>query len=231
MIGITEQGDAALDLAWIQWVNSNKPAILITKDPLKLFKTLIKEYSILPNIIVHATITGLGGTDHEPNVPQYEMSLTGYRGLIQYLGKDRVVLRVDPVYPSEKGLKRASLVIAQHEETRIRISFLDAYNHVKEKFRNKKMTPPPYKFHAPLETRQIMYRKLYKIANRHIEVCGEPGFSCTGCISELDCKTLGVNPPTKTSGQRPTCTCLAIKKELLSNKKPCFHNCIYCYWK
>ena len=37
-IGITERGDAALDTSWENWVFVQKrPAILISKDPLKLF--------------------------------------------------------------------------------------------------------------------------------------------------------------------------------------------------
>jgi len=62
-IGITERGDAALDLGWLPWVEDGKPAILITKDPLKLWKELIGHLlSKKFNIIIHATITGLGGS-------------------------------------------------------------------------------------------------------------------------------------------------------------------------
>lgn len=40
-IGITERGDAALDLSWEDWVFAQKrPAILISKDPLKLYDEL-----------------------------------------------------------------------------------------------------------------------------------------------------------------------------------------------
>ena len=38
LIGITEKGDAAIDTSWKNWVfMQRRPAILISKDPLKLF--------------------------------------------------------------------------------------------------------------------------------------------------------------------------------------------------
>ena len=38
-IGITERGDAAINTDWKTWVYSfNKPAILITKNPIKLIE-------------------------------------------------------------------------------------------------------------------------------------------------------------------------------------------------
>src|SRR4030042_5411374 len=101
-IGITERGDAALDLSWVNWVMQNKPAILISKDPLKLCSIL--EGLKHSNIIVHATITGYGHSDLEPNVPVVDNAFEGYSRLINKLGNARVVLRVDPVIPSEEGI-------------------------------------------------------------------------------------------------------------------------------
>ena len=66
LIGITERGDATLDTSWKGWVFEQKrPAILISKDSAKLFNEITKmsnAYGFLPNIIVHCTITGFGGT-------------------------------------------------------------------------------------------------------------------------------------------------------------------------
>jgi len=81
-------------------------------------------------------------------------------------------------------------------------------------------------FHAPLELRQKAYEMLGKP-----EVCGEPDFECTGCISSKDCEILNVKPSETTSSQRPTCKCLTNKYELLKQKQPCVHGCIYCYWQ
>ena len=66
LIGITERGDAALDMSWENWVFvQRRPAILISKNPMKLYDEVSKlsdSYNFQPNIIVHCTITGLGGT-------------------------------------------------------------------------------------------------------------------------------------------------------------------------
>jgi hypothetical protein len=69
-IGITERGDAGLDLGWLPWVREGKPAILITKDPGTLLKELMLQGKEYPpgkfNVIIHTTITGLGGSVFEP---------------------------------------------------------------------------------------------------------------------------------------------------------------------
>lgn len=232
-IGITERGDAALSIEWLSWVKDGKPAILITKDPEKLAFRIHAYFPAIqePNIIVHCGITGRGGTIIEPNVPPLESGLKGYRTLIDMLGKDRVVLRLDPVFPNQKGLDRAAKVVRQHEGTRIRLAFLHAYPHVKRRFEEAGATPPKYDFYAPLIERKRIYEALCQEAGQEIEVCGEPGFECTGCVSEKDTKILGVTPAGGTSCQRRYCACLAQKKELLTGKKQCEHKCIYCYWK
>jgi hypothetical protein len=53
-IGITERGDTVINLDWIPWVKEGKPAILITKNPIRVYDALkpIKN----KNVIVHATI-------------------------------------------------------------------------------------------------------------------------------------------------------------------------------
>ncbi len=229
-IGITERGDAALSTKWKEWVRLRNPAILITKNPSLLFDHLCK-FPFTPNVIIHATITGHGGGKFEPGAPKTEAALSGYKELIRLLGKERVVLRVDPIFPSSKGAEKALEVINQCLDTRIRISFLDAYPHVVQRFKDKGLTPPPYNFHAPLKQRKEILATLTSQTGSLIEVCGEPRISCNGCISSLDIKTFGLKiDDTRIGKQRKDCKCLAIKKELLTTKGQCKHNCIYCYW-
>ena len=73
-IGITERGDAALNTGWKKWVENGQPAILITKNVIKLIEEN-KQLLLNGNVIIHATITGLGGTQFEPHVPNYEKVL------------------------------------------------------------------------------------------------------------------------------------------------------------
>lgn len=227
-IGITERGDSAVDQSWLKWVVDGNPAILISKNPGRLY-VLLHCHTKNPNVIVHSTITGYGGTIVEPNVPKPADALDGYKRLVEKLGSERVVLRVDPVIPTIKGRALAKQIIDMAgllAKTRVRISFLDLYPHVKQRLAAKKVPPLDYDFHAPLELRKEIWGEL-----GFPEICGEPGFNCVGCISGTDCAVLGVEIEQKDFKQRPTCSCVGNKFELLNNKKQCSHGCIYCYWK
>jgi len=222
-IGITERGDAGLDESWRDNLAQVDGAILITKAPQNL-------YLIPDNCIVHCTITGYGGTVLEPNVTNPVVALEAAYRLVDALGPDRVVLRIDPIIPTPKGLERAKYVLDRDWWGRIRVSFLDAYPHVRERFRAKGLTIPWEGLHAPLETRQWALSELKQIYE-DIEICGEPGLDCTGCVSTRDLKTLGLEGGTGKSQQRLACACLGQKTELLTSKHPCGHGCLYCYWR
>lgn len=221
MIGITERGDAGLDLSWKHWVNAGNPAILITKAPGKLLKVIDQK----SNIIVHCTITGYGDTIVEPNVLAWEEEIKNYLKLVEMLGKDRVVLRIDPIMPTKIGVI-APLLVFSNACTRVRISFIDMYEHVKQRLMLVGFNDFWDGIHAPLEKRKEIAKQF-----QGAEICGEPGFECTGCVSSIDCEVLGVEPVLTKSFQRQACACLSLKKELLSTKCQCEHKCLYCYWK
>ena len=243
LIGVTERGDAALDTSWESWVfKQRRPAILISKDPLKLHSevtSMAARYGFQPNIIVHCTITGLGGTKIEPNVPIVDISLEGYRNFVELLGEDRVVLRCDPIIPTEKCVVfAASRVMSKALGTRIRLSFLDMYSHVKQRFIDAgvdiaKLGVKDGSLHASLEDRM----NLVELMKQHVSnpqmlsACGEPGIQSEPCVSKRDCDILGVELMPSTSKQRFACHCAANKTELLKTKKPCKHGCLYCYWR
>ena len=67
-IGATEAGDACLDLSWINKIDSVDSAILITKCISQDFIDAALNHK--EKIIIHATITGYGGSILEPNVPK-----------------------------------------------------------------------------------------------------------------------------------------------------------------
>lgn len=250
-IGITERGDAALSDDWVDWVyNKDLPAILITKNVIALEN---KHPDIFTkNVIVHITCTGLGGTILEPNVPDYKSILQWIQNQPATI-KRKIVLRCDPLCPTlfeinnEKfdGNKygnaiREIFTVIEQEKLRCRISFLDMYNHVRSRFEklgipvsNKYSNIEYNSIHLPLKYRQEFLEVLKMIApTTFIEICGEPGLTCTGCLSKLDLDILGMEPMDLSKGQqRLACQCLGIKKELLNNKHPCAHNCAYCYWK
>ena len=232
MIGITERGDAALNLEWLPWVKKGKPAILITKDAYRLSRVL--EENLLQsaeNIIIHATITGMGGTSLEPRVPLLKVAIVGLELLLAFLRKENVVIRIDPILPNETGLRYATRVweLTKHFGIkRYRISFLDAYPHVRDRFKAVGTKVHWEGVHAPLEERKSLLERM----PMQVEVCGEPGLPCHGCLSAADLKLLGVKSNVTASGlQRPACACLALKKELLNNRTRCHHGCLYCYWQ
>jgi len=227
-IAVTERGDAGLDFSWIKVAEKYDGLVLITKHLSHLF---IEQASKV-NCIVHCTITGHGGTIYEQNVPNLTVSQIYFDQLIKTIGPERVVLRIDPIIPDSKGIAVAinvyeQLHVREGKRTRARISFMDNYPHVKQRFKSAGLKPLPYYFHAPLELRK-------RIASYFpdAEICGEPGFECIGCISEKDLKILGIDAETKIGGwQRQECKCLTYKVEILDKRSQCGHQCLYCYWK
>jgi len=224
-IGITERGDAALDLSWAKKLDQVDGVVLITKDPGKLFNS-----GLIPPVhsIIHCTITGFGGSVIEPNVPKPEDSIKAYKELVKQFGFDRVVLRIDPIIPTEKG-KATAIKVFLSSCSRIRISFIDQYRHIKERFQEIGLTLPWKEFHAPLELRTKVWEELGKP-----EICAEPGMSCSGCVSALDVEAMKLDSSKlsgRYGGQRPCCLCIAEKVELLKDRKPCKHGCVYCYWR
>ena len=257
-IGVTERGDAALSDGWKPWVyKSGLPAILITKNPKKLIKENRSLFfgDIRGNVILHATITGLGGTPIEPGVTDYKEQLDFLSGCLQDPGfhRERLIIRQDPLIPFfiwDPDYQSAVIKIAKFAKDnglRYRISFLDYYNHVKDRFAIIKERYPAWAscidnqnkyqadLHVKLPLRESFLQSLVSlgIPESTIEICGEPGMKCTGCISQKDLDIFGISAaetlPKNT--QRPACACLGMKYELLNNKHPCAHNCAYCYWK
>lgn len=242
LIGITERGDAALDLSWKDWVFAQKrPAILISKDPSKLYAEMSEMSAgrgFQPNVIVHCTITGFGGTKIEPNVPPVNVSLEGYRKFIDMLGTDRVVLRCDPVIPTKKCVVfAASNVMSKAFNTRIRFSFLDMYSHVKQRFLDAGVDVGKLGIESGIHAGLDERLKLVELMKRYIpspqllSACGEPGIQSEPCVSKRDCDILGVELMPPSHSQRLACRCAANKTELLKTRGQCNHGCLYCYWK
>lgn len=224
-IGITEGADPTVNLKWRKWVQDDKkPAILITKMPRLLLPMLKGD----ENVIIHCTITGYGKTEIEPNIDLATTSLKYYHELCKMFGAKRVVLRIDPIIPPFI-YSAWQEDIAEEAKGRVRISFMDAYPHVRQRFEKRMMgylLPEDTQFHYFKGQREAAWYHLGKP-----EVCGEPDLPCTPCVSALDCEILGIKPSDTLKGQRKTCGCLSNKKELLTPPGTCTYGCLYCYWK
>lgn len=248
-IGITEAGDAGLDLSWEPKLSAVDGAILITKCISPSFYDAVLRNK--DKVIVHATFTGYGGTVLEPCVPY---PYDNYDALIHLIEsgfpKEKVVIRVDPIIPTAKGIETAYNVFTSFIENgfnRFRVSIIDMYPHVRSRFVDAGL-PLPYgenRF-SPLPVQVEMVDELLACArlfwetNGHgcslrLESCAEPGLTHAlqcGCISAYDLQLLGLEPEDMSTGyQRRNCLCYAGKTELLSHKSRCGHRCLYCYWR
>jgi hypothetical protein len=231
-IGVTERGDAGIHLGEVLKALPNYDgAILITKHPHFL---LDGDSHVLPeNTVIHCTITGLGH-QFEPGGVDTWKALRDYKDLVNYYGGDRVVLRVDPIIPTT-GFWDMAHELVGYSKGRVRISFLDAYDHVRARFHKAGLDSAIWwdGLHAPLHDRQNILTSLQLQTSRKIEVCGEPGFQCQGCVSFMDICAMGLTLPDKLGlkGQRGACTCIAEKTEMLTHRGQCVTGCLYCYWR
>lgn len=249
-IGITERGDAALDLSWSDKLDDVDGCVLITKRLSRRFcETLLERDD--GRIVLHATCTGWGGTVLEPGVYGPEQTLAS---LVKLIGagfpRERCVLRIDPVIPTREGLRRmADVVLAAEADPaltgmRKRISVMDEYRHVKARLRAAGI-PPFYGGEAfqPDDAMRSELRlaleRLHEKTGSMFETCAEPWLAdlgctrTTGCIGPEDLARMGLPlPQTGVNPQkRSGCLCMECKTELLSAKRRCPHGCLYCYWK
>lgn len=248
-IGVTERGDAGIDLSWSEKLNKVDGAILITKNITDEFidKVLYK-YNRVNKIIVHCTCTGWGGTLFEPNVPSYKEQIMKLKTLINYgFPPSHCVLRIDPIFPTPAGLKRVGELldfyiekIPQHQLIRYRVSIYDEYKHVKERLRSIGVNPLYSGMYANCDQIQSVGSKLSSYPFM-FETCAEDKlaqmfpsvFTVVGCVSYADFDILGIpKQDFAVNGQKRTgCHCMTCKTELLENKRRCPNGCLYCYWQ
>ena len=235
MIGITERGDASIHTEWIDKMYNMDAGIIISKglSP-ALQKGLLKHIN---KVIFHATTTGYGGTVVEPNSPRYVDRINSLYDFIKSgFPAKQIVLRVDPIICTEKGLQLASDVIRLGYEIgirRFRYSYLDLYSHVNDRFLAAGLPIPKQDFKMAIHTLSSLHEE-YGASS--FESCAEImslSLHQCGCISSRDLNVLNLDIElTGNKGQRSACICPAQKIELLDNHQgKCQFKCIYCYWK
>ncbi len=261
LIGMTEAGDAGVDLSWYDRLLNEDifaGAILVTKGVTnKPFQDKALELIKHKPCIIHAGITGWGFTPMEPNIRTPEESINSIRTFIDNgFPADHIVIRIDPIYPTEEGINRAKHVVEFAKNIvpdvkRIRISIYDDYKHSRAEIIKRGYEPIDNnnKWKNELERRptvaqiNLVANGLLSVArdDQIFELCAEPElaelypdrFQWFGCLSKKDCDLMGIKVP-KNIGingqQRFGCRCLKMKRELLSKKCRCPHNCAYCYW-
>ena len=243
-IGVTERGDAGLDLSWSSKMNYVDGAILITKNINEQFiREVLKQDKPL---IIHCTCTGWGGATMEPNVPSYGTQLYNLEQLIvRGFPVENCVLRVDPIIPNEVGLCLLRNVLDYFVEfnmgvKRVRISIVDEYRHVKERMLRNNVKPLYGDRMYPSSAQLQLVANVLNEYEFTYELCAENFLAnklrnceVLGCVSNKDLQLMGlpiedcfINPQ-----NRKGCHCLSCKTELLTERKQCAHKCVYCYWK
>lgn len=258
-IGVTERGDPALSDIWTYKLRHGKynGAVIITKDFYTVEKQLWKLFRDMPTfpIIIHTTITGYGGTKLEPNVPKPYINFAVLNEFMRKCDREPntvrdIVLRVDPIIPTRKGIETARNMIEIGYAIgirRFRVSMIDMYKHVMQRFRALDFPLPygenfqPKECHAKAIDRMIDgFKKSiskYGMDDVRFESCAEPLLQSTlqqGCISQYDLMKMDLyirNEDFEVGNQRKECLCYAGKSELLEGCKQCDHRCAYCYWK
>lgn len=246
-IGITERGDAGINLSWVAKVNQVDGMILITKNITEMFALNVldlhrKGYKI----IVHCTCTGYGGTELEPCVPNYTSQLFALASLIhEGFPAENCVLRIDPIFPSEKGLNHVRDVLnyfiaLNTGVTRIRVSIVDEYPHVRERYKQRGWSPLYGGNFGPSVEQVELVANLLNSYDFTYEICAENYLACrlrhahiTGCVStkDLDIMNIPADKMSLNPQNRKGCHCLSCKYELFEKRQPCPHGCVYCFWK
>lgn len=227
-IGITEAGDPAFDYSWVDKIAEMDMAILITKNVTDKF---IEEILKVKNkVVLHATCTGYGGTVLEKNVPIYTWQLDQVKKLISMgFPAEQIVIRVDPIIPTYKGFGNLLKVVTyiNKDVKRFRISILDNYKHVQERFKKNNL-PILYNgnFQASkeeFENADSVLRQMKKLYGITFESCAEIYLTeaeKVGCVSQKDLDLFGLKQDTaELKGQRKTCLCIAGKTEMLTHKR------------
>lgn len=236
--------------SWTSKINQIDGAILITKCVSPDFYNAALKYK--DKVIIHTTFTGFGHSVLEPFVPAPYDEFDAITTLVGGgFPKSKIVVRIDPIIPTKKGIETAKnvfLTFIDHGFNRFRISLIDMYPHVRRRFKNAGL-PLPYGENGFVPDKQQIAQvdqmlrevKSYFSNSRpldsiRIESCAEPGLTETiqcGCISSYDLELLCLHDDNadQYGFQRKNCMCYSGKLELLNQKHPCAHQCLYCYWR
>lgn len=244
-IGITERGDAGIDFSWHDKLDKVDGAVIITKKLSDKFNEKLLTAS--KPVILHCTCTGWGGSWLEPNVQDFKTQLNYLTKLIDAgFPTENVVLRIDPIIPTEEGVNRAKAVLDYVLEnkipvSRIRFSIYDEYNHVKDRllalgkdpFYGKSFYAPTYMTNLVIIT-LAKYPFVFETCAEDILASKSNKFISKGCVSSTDLEIMNLEVPEsllENMQNRNGCHCLSCKTELLTSRAQCPNGCVYCYWK
>ncbi len=204
---------------------------------------LRQELARYDQVFFHLTITGLGGTVLEPNIPPWPDVLAQLSELIHFAGDPRrVTVRYDPIVHWYEGdevrsnLTVAGPILRQASEsgiTAVRISFATLYGKVRKRGSWHWYDPAP-------EQRLEITRGLVELARSlglTILACSQADLSQAGALPSrcIDGELLAMLHPLhlpaatgKDPGQRAECGCTP-SVDIGSYWMSCPNGCRYCY--
>ena len=224
--------------------------VVWTKDPANLLRhaDLRDALSGVGQVFVHWTVTGLGGTFLEPNVPPPGQQLALLEDIIAYLGDPRRVhWRYDPLI-SARLVGRARLrppsasninldlfrslaePFARAGVPAVHTSFVTAYRKVARRLSAAGVTIDEF----GSQERRAFLDEMAAAASRlglELITCCEPGYPARRCI---DGELLAALHPSRelcatqrAKGQRHLCGCTVSLD--VGHYLPCPNGCLYCY--
>ena len=179
------------------------------------------------------------GRDIEPNVPDKETVMEGFKALSDVVGADSMGWRYDPIFIDKKHsvewhiteFEKMAEILAGYTKTCV-ISFIDIYKKVERNFPEAKS--------VRAEDRAIIGKAFVKIASKYgmvLKPCAEGedlakyGADCSGCMTVHTFETaLHVQldvPKRKTNQRNGQCACLLGVD--IGAYDTCGHLCKYCY--
>lgn len=209
--------------------------LFCTKNPLRMMERLDEIY--FPYIF-HITLTPYH-QDIEVNMPNKKDILHGIELLSSKLGKERVVIRYDPIiltpfYTTEYHIRAFEklCMTLQGSVYKIIISFVDMYKNTKHNMEKMEMLTMGEKDIHKLASAFGMIAKAYGM---HIQTCAEEidlslyNIEKGLCINQKEIEhVIGhsiIRP--KGKGVRISCDCMPSVD--IGDYNCCMHQCLYCY--
>lgn len=208
--------------------------IFTTKNPRPMFRNLEKIDKF--NQYWHVTITPYG-KEIEPNVPPVDEVIDSFKFLSERLGKEKVTLRYDPIFISEKyslekHIDSFDYILDSLSDytTEAIISFIDLYEKTKRNFPNAKEVTQDERLRIGEE-----FAKIGEKYNIKVKTCVEGtelerfGIDSSGCMTkEVIEKAINknLNIP-KQKARNGECYCLLNND--IGEYNTCDHGCLYCY--
>lgn len=208
--------------------------LFCTKNPTPLLQHL--DAITIPSLF-HITLTSYH-EDIEPHVPDKKMIIQAIKELSKQVGKERVVLRYDPIllsdrYTCEYHRKAFASLLEQLQDaiSLVIISFVDLYKNTKANYQSMHL-----KEMDEQDMREIG-KVLGEIATQYhmpIQTCAEVidlsdvGIQQGACVSKEIMEGLLQRPYEPSKGKTPrTCKCLPFVD--IGDYNACAHLCKYCY--